>query len=165
MSATYREADQGSSCAKTLHKATLQKKPFLPHPPLEVDDGTGFVQKRSKKRTVGGVETRQSGVHACQSLQQLSVTDVRDAVYMYGLRLIVDSSGIGRQISLAPRLKSRTQGRCEIDVIDPSQGAHRHPTGFLFSPGADCVPWHCKYCACSQARKTLCLKWFFIFWS
>ncbi|CAE6973659.1 P2rx2 [Symbiodinium natans] len=48
-----------------------------------VDDGTGFVQKRSKKRTVGGVETR-------------------DAVYMYGLRLIVDSSGIGRQISLVP---------------------------------------------------------------
>ena len=27
----------------------------------------------------------------------------RDAVYMYGLRLIVDSSGIGRQISLVPR--------------------------------------------------------------
>ncbi|CAE7774673.1 P2RX2, partial [Symbiodinium necroappetens] len=48
-----------------------------------VDDGTGFVQKRSKKHTVNGVETR-------------------DAQYMYGLRLIVDSSGIGRQISLVP---------------------------------------------------------------
>ncbi|CAJ1406848.1 unnamed protein product [Effrenium voratum] len=48
-----------------------------------VDDGTGFVQKRAKKKTVAGVETR-------------------DAVYMYGLRLIVDSSGIGRQISLVP---------------------------------------------------------------
>ncbi|CAE7758456.1 P2RX2 [Symbiodinium sp. CCMP2456] len=48
-----------------------------------VDDGTGFVQKRSKKQTVNGVETR-------------------DAQYMYGLRLIVDSSGIGRQISLVP---------------------------------------------------------------
>ncbi|CAE6920635.1 dgoA [Symbiodinium sp. CCMP2592] len=48
-----------------------------------VDDGTGFVQKRSKKHTMNGVETR-------------------DAQYMYGLRLIVDSSGIGRQISLVP---------------------------------------------------------------
>mmetsp|Transcript_29600 Transcript_29600/g.55399 ORF Transcript_29600/g.55399 Transcript_29600/m.55399 type:complete len:425 (+) Transcript_29600:33-1307(+) len=48
-----------------------------------VDDGTGFVQKRGRKRTTDGVETR-------------------DAVYMYGLRFIVDSSGIGRQISLVP---------------------------------------------------------------
>jgi len=48
-----------------------------------VDDGTGFVQKRAKKKSVQGVETR-------------------DAVYMYGMRLIVDSSGIGRQISLVP---------------------------------------------------------------
>eukprot|EP00434_Breviolum_minutum_P036625 symbB.v1.2.032457.t1/scaffold3893.1/size48745/2 len=48
-----------------------------------VDDGTGFVQKRAKKKSMQGVETR-------------------DAVYMYGLRLIVDSSGIGRQISLVP---------------------------------------------------------------
>ncbi|CAK9107032.1 unnamed protein product [Durusdinium trenchii] len=48
-----------------------------------LDAGTGFVQKRAKKKTTNGVETR-------------------EAVYMYGLRLIVDSSGIGRQISLVP---------------------------------------------------------------
>eukprot|EP00440_Ansanella_granifera_P029534 gb/GFBE01032077.1/.p1 GENE.gb/GFBE01032077.1/~~gb/GFBE01032077.1/.p1 ORF type:complete len:428 (+),score=109.38 gb/GFBE01032077.1/:1-1284(+) len=48
-----------------------------------VDDGTGFVQKRGKRKTIGGVETR-------------------DVVYMYGMRIIVDSSGIGRQVSLVP---------------------------------------------------------------
>eukprot|EP00930_Biecheleria_cincta_P035143 TRINITY_DN24202_c0_g1_i1.p1 TRINITY_DN24202_c0_g1~~TRINITY_DN24202_c0_g1_i1.p1 ORF type:complete len:442 (-),score=62.40 TRINITY_DN24202_c0_g1_i1:147-1436(-) len=48
-----------------------------------VDDGTGFVQKRAKKRRENGV-------------------DLRDATYMYGLRFVVDSSGIGRQISLVP---------------------------------------------------------------
>lgn len=48
-----------------------------------VDDGTGFSQKKARKR-------RQNGV------------DQRDATYMYGLRFIVDSSGIGRQVSLVP---------------------------------------------------------------
>lgn len=48
-----------------------------------VDGGTGFSQKRARKRRVNGV-------------------DMRDATYMYGLRFLVDSSGIGRQISLVP---------------------------------------------------------------
>jgi len=48
-----------------------------------VDDGTGFVQKRARKMTVDGVETR-------------------EVYYMYGLRFIVDSSGLGRQIALVP---------------------------------------------------------------
>eukprot|EP00438_Fugacium_kawagutii_P018692 Skav214156 [mRNA] locus=scaffold945:68507:80179:- [translate_table: standard] len=49
-----------------------------------VDDGTGFVQKRAKKSTLQGQE---------RGMGELGAS---------GLRLIVDSSGIGRQISLVP---------------------------------------------------------------
>jgi len=48
-----------------------------------VDDGSGFAQQRARKSRVNGV-------------------DMRDATFMYGLRFLVDSSGIGRQISLVP---------------------------------------------------------------
>ena len=76
----------------------------------KVDDGTGFVQKRSKKHTVNGVETRtESAIHHLLVAVVLSLSACdRDAQYMYGLRLIVDSSGIGRQISLASRLQFRS---------------------------------------------------------
>lgn len=46
-----------------------------------LDSGKGFVQKRVRHQHVGGVHTR-------------------DAIYMHGLRLLVESSGIGRRISL-----------------------------------------------------------------
>merc|ERR1719408_80095 len=46
-----------------------------------LDNGKGFVQKRARHKTVGGAATR-------------------DATYMYGLRILVDSSGIGRKVSV-----------------------------------------------------------------
>lgn len=45
------------------------------------DSGKGFVQKRVRHRTIGGQRTR-------------------DAIYMYGLRILVESSGIGRRVSV-----------------------------------------------------------------
>lgn len=46
-----------------------------------LDNGKGFVQKRVRHQTIGGVSTRNSH-------------------YMYGLRILVDSSGIGRKVSV-----------------------------------------------------------------
>lgn len=46
-----------------------------------LDHGKGFVQRRVKHKTVGGASTR-------------------DATYMHGLRILVDSSGIGRKFSM-----------------------------------------------------------------
>jgi len=46
-----------------------------------LDSGQGFVQKRAHYRKQGGVETR-------------------EALYLNGLRILVDSSGIGRQFSI-----------------------------------------------------------------
>lgn len=45
------------------------------------DDGKGFVQKRVRHQTIAGVHTR-------------------EAIYMYGLRVLVESSGIGRRASI-----------------------------------------------------------------
>jgi len=45
------------------------------------DNGKGFVQKRVTHQTIGGKNTR-------------------DAIYMYGLRILVESSGIGRHVSV-----------------------------------------------------------------
>lgn len=45
-----------------------------------LDNGKGFSQKRANHHTIGG-------------------TQARDAVLMYGLRILVDSSGIGRRMS------------------------------------------------------------------
>jgi len=45
-----------------------------------LDNGKGFIQKRAVHRTRGGV-------------------DERDAFLMYGIRILVDSSGLGRKIS------------------------------------------------------------------
>lgn len=45
-----------------------------------LDNGKGFIQKRAFHKTVGGV-------------------DERDAFLMYGIRILVDSSGLGRKIN------------------------------------------------------------------
>jgi len=45
-----------------------------------LDNGKGFSQKRANHHTIGG-------------------TEARDAILMYGLRILVDSSGLGRQMS------------------------------------------------------------------
>jgi len=45
-----------------------------------LDNGKGFIQKRAFHKTIGGV-------------------DKRDAFLMYGIRILVDSSGLGRKIS------------------------------------------------------------------
>jgi len=46
-----------------------------------VDEGLGFTQKKSRRYTVGGVERR-------------------DALYRYGIRILAESSGTGRQASV-----------------------------------------------------------------
>mmetsp|Transcript_62388 Transcript_62388/g.163758 ORF Transcript_62388/g.163758 Transcript_62388/m.163758 type:complete len:423 (+) Transcript_62388:119-1387(+) len=46
-----------------------------------LDSGQGFVQKRAQYKKVGGAEQR-------------------EAIYMFGIRILVDSAGIGRTVSL-----------------------------------------------------------------
>mmetsp|Transcript_33628 Transcript_33628/g.85175 ORF Transcript_33628/g.85175 Transcript_33628/m.85175 type:complete len:441 (-) Transcript_33628:7-1329(-) len=46
-----------------------------------LDGGQGFAQKRARRYTSGGTQSR-------------------DAIYMTGLRILVDSSGVGRRVSL-----------------------------------------------------------------
>lgn len=56
--------------------------PCEPHVVIKrLDGGQGFVQKRVHHKRTGGEDTR-------------------DAVYMYGLRILVDSSGLGKRVSL-----------------------------------------------------------------
>lgn len=58
------------------------QSPCEPHIVIKrLDGGQGFVQMRARHKRLNGEETR-------------------DAFYMYGLRILVDSSGIGRQFSL-----------------------------------------------------------------
>merc|ERR1719198_2487417 len=45
-----------------------------------LDSGQGFVQKRAQYKKVGGAEQR-------------------EAIYMFGIRILVDSAGIGRMVS------------------------------------------------------------------
>lgn len=45
-----------------------------------LDNGKGFMQKRAQRHTIGGAQ-------------------MRDATVMFGLRILVDSSGIGRKLS------------------------------------------------------------------
>merc|ERR1740121_1699840 len=56
--------------------------PCEPHVIIKrLDGGQGFVQKRVLHKRSNGEETR-------------------DAIYMYGLRILVDSSGLGKRVSL-----------------------------------------------------------------